>query len=68
VNPDNSIDDVNLGSLSTAESTGSFTSDGMAVGGGVMYGRNSWLVGFDYAYKSFGPLGGTNNFSFSLSW
>jgi hypothetical protein len=68
INPDNNIDDVNLGSLSTAESTGSFTSDGMAVGGGVMYGRNSWLVGFDYAYKSFGPLGGTNNFSFSLSW
>jgi hypothetical protein len=25
-------------------------------------------VGVDYAYKSFGPLGGTNNFSFSLSW
>jgi hypothetical protein len=68
INPDNNIEDINLGSLSTAESTGSFTSDGLAVGGGLQYGRNAWLVGFDYAYKSFGPLGGTNNFSLNLSW
>ena len=68
VNPDNNIDDINLGSLSSAESSGSFTSDGLALGGGVMYARNSWEVGVDYAYKSFGPLGGTNNFSVSLSW
>jgi len=68
VNSDNNMDDVNLGSLSSTQSSGSWTSDGAALGGGVMYGRNSWQVGVDYAYKSFGPLGGTNNFSFSLSW
>ncbi len=68
INPDNNIDDISLGSLATSESTGSFTSDGLALGGGVMYSRGRWQVGFDYAYRSFGPLGGTDNFSFSLGW
>jgi len=68
LNPDNNIDDVNLGSLGTNESTGSFTSDGLAVGGGVGYARGRWNIGVDYAYKSLGPLGGTNNFSVTVGW
>jgi len=46
----------------------SFTSDGLAVGGGINYGRGTWKIGFDYAYRNLGPLGGTNFLSFSLGW
>ena len=52
----------------TQQSTSSFSKDGLALGGGLTYGRGTWKLGFDYAYRSLGPLGGTNFLSFSLGW
>jgi len=66
--PDNNISDVNLGSLTTNQSTGSFTSDGIAVGGGIAYARGNFKLGFDYAWRDLGLLGGTNFLSFSVGW
>ncbi len=68
INPDNNVDDVNLGGLSTSIASGSFTADGVAVGGGLGYTRGNLHVGFDYAYRNLGPLGGTNFLSFALGW
>lgn len=68
IQPDNQIEDINFGGLATAESDGSFTSDGVAVGGGIEYMRSSYRFGFDYAYRSLGPLGGTNFFTFAFGW
>jgi hypothetical protein len=42
--------------------------DGLALGGGLMYGRGNFSLGLDYAYRHLGVLGGTNVFSASLSW
>jgi len=42
--------------------------DGMALGGGLMYGRGDFSLGLDYAYRHLGVLGGTNVFSASISW
>jgi hypothetical protein len=41
---------------------------GLAVGGGLMYTKTSFSLGFDYAYRYMGVLGGTNFFSVSLGW
>jgi hypothetical protein len=43
---------------------------GLAFGGGLMYGREEagFSLGLDYAYKYMGILGPTNFFSFSLGW
>ena len=41
---------------------------GMAVGGGLNYQSGNFNLGFDYAYKYLGILGGTNFFSFSIGW
>jgi hypothetical protein len=68
MNPDNNVDDINFGGLSTQESTGAFTSDGLALGGGLTYGRGRLTVGFDYAWKDYGPLGGTNFLTFTFGW
>jgi len=68
IQPDNNVDDVALGNLSTTENSGSFTSDGIAVGGGLSYGRGNFRLGFDYAWRDLGPLGGTNFLSFSVGW
>jgi len=68
INPDNNITDVNLGALSTSIASGSFTADGVALGGGLGYTRGTLHVGFDYAYRNLGPLGGTNFLSFALGW
>ena len=68
VNADNVIDDINLGSLPTAETSGSFTADGLALGGGLAYERRNGRVGFDYAWKSFGPLGNANFFTLTIAW
>ncbi|MBI1967065.1 MAG: PorV/PorQ family protein [Gemmatimonadetes bacterium] len=68
INPDNNIDDISLGTLSTSISSSSFTSDGVAVGGGVGYTRGNLHFGFDYAYRNLGPLEGTNFVSFSVGW
>jgi hypothetical protein len=54
--------------FATHYSTGSFTQYGIAAGGGVEYNRGTFRLGFDYAYRELGPLGGTNYLSFGLSW
>ena len=41
---------------------------GLAFGGGLNYARNNFNLGFDYAWKYLGVLGGTNFFSVSLGW
>ena len=41
---------------------------GLAVGGGLNYGMGNFSLGFDYAYRSQGVLGGTNFFTFSVGW
>ena len=68
IQPDN---DLNIGAdagFSSQEKSGTFTSDGVALGGGLGYGRGNFKLGFDYAWKNLGPLGSTNFFSFSLGW
>ncbi len=68
IQPDNNVTDISFGNLSTAEKSGSFTSDGVAVGGGLQYGRGNFKLGFDYAWRNLGLLGGTNFLSFSVGW
>lgn len=68
VQPDNQLDVGSGAGFTSAEKSGSFTSDGLALGGGILYGRGSVTFGLDYAWKNFGPLGSTNFFSFSLGW
>ncbi len=68
VQPDNNVNDISFGNLTTQESSGSFTSDGVAVGGGIAYGRGTFRLGFDYAWRNLGALGGTNFLSFSIGW
>ena len=41
---------------------------GLALGGGLNYGKESFNLGFDYAWKYLGVLGGTNFFSVTLGW
>lgn len=66
--PDNNLDPGNGAGFTTTVSTSNFSSDGLAVGGGLAYGRGNWHVGFDYAYRNLGALGGTNFLSFSVGW
>ena len=66
--PDNKLDPGNAAGFTTAQSTSSFSSDGVALGGGLAYGRGTWRLGFDYAYRNLGALGGTNFLSFSVTW
>jgi len=68
IQPDNNVDDINFGNLSSTASSGSFTKDGIAVGGGIAYGRGNLRLGFDYAWRDLGLLGGTNFLSFSVGW
>ena len=68
IQPDNNTSDISFGNLTTAQSSGSFTSDGIAVGGGLQYGRGALKLGFDYAWRNLGLLGGTNFLSFSVGW
>lgn len=63
--------DNNLNPTGAAFSTGVSSQenrDGLAGGFGVGYDRGTLGLGFDYAYRSMGVLGGTNVFSFSVSW
>jgi hypothetical protein len=41
---------------------------GLALGGGLNYAKEDFSLGFDYAWKYLGVLGGTNFFSVSLGW
>jgi Uncharacterised protein family (UPF0164) len=66
--PDNKLDPGTGAGFTTSISTSSLSSDGVALGGGLAYGRGTWHVGFDYAYRNLGALGGTNFLSFSVSW
>jgi hypothetical protein len=68
VQPDNTLDPGSSAGFTTAQSTSSFSSDGLALGGGLSYGKGNFKLGFDYAYRSLGPLGGTNFLSFSMGW
>jgi hypothetical protein len=66
--PDNKLEPGNGAGFTTAQSTSTFSSDGVALGGGLAYGRGTWRMGFDYAYRNLGALGGTNFLSFSVTW
>ena len=69
VQPDNNVTpDATAAGFTSSQSTSTFSSDGLALGGGIAYGRGTWKIGFDYAYRNLGPLGGTNFLSFSLGW
>jgi hypothetical protein len=67
IQPDNQTDDIVFG-VPTQESAGSFTADGLALGGGIEYARGTTKLGFDYAWKSMGTLGSVNFLSFSIGW
>lgn len=41
---------------------------GLAVGGGLNYTTSTFNLGFDYAFRYQGVLGGTNFFTFSVGW
>lgn len=68
IQPDNNFDIGSSAGFTSKYSASSFTSDGVAAGGGVSYNKGDFLLGFDYAYKNYGPLGGTNYLSFSVGW
>jgi hypothetical protein len=67
IQPDNQISDLTIG-IPTRESDGSFTADGLALGGGIEYARGDTRLGFDYAWKSLGTLGSTNFLTFTVGW
>jgi len=67
IQPDNQTNDLVLG-LPTRESSGTFTSDGLALGGGLEYVKGTTRLGFDYAWKSLGTLGSTNFLTFTVGW
>jgi hypothetical protein len=66
--PDNKLDPGTGAGFTTQQSISNFSKDGLALGGGLAYGRGNWRMGFDYAYRDLGILGGTNFLSFSVSW
>lgn len=63
---DNNLDPT--GAAFTTDVSSKENQDGLAAGFGVGYERGVIGLGFDYAYRSMGVLGGTNVFSFSFSW
>ncbi len=67
IHTDLQTNDITLG-MPTKESSGNFTSAGLALGGGIEYARGSTRLGFDYAWRSLGTLGSVNYLSFSLGW
>jgi hypothetical protein len=68
IQPDNDLEFGTGAGFATQETTGAFTSDGLALGGGVGFNRGNFKLGFDYAFRDFGPVGGANFFSFSIGW
>ncbi len=68
LHPDSRLDPGTGAGFTTTISTSSFSGQGIGVGGGLAYGRGNWHVGFDYAYRNLGALGGTNFLSFSVGW
>ena len=70
--PDNNLEAPGLGSpdspgFASSVSTGA---DGLSAGGGLRWQKNprSLGLGFDYAYKNLGLLGGVNMVTVSLDW
>jgi hypothetical protein len=55
--PDNNIDPGTGAGFSTSQSTSTFSSQGVAFGGGLNYARGNFNLGFDYAYRNMGALG-----------
>lgn len=43
-------------------------SDGLALGGGIEYGRGSFRLSVDYAYRDLGLLGTTNTLGATIGW
>jgi hypothetical protein len=68
VQPDNQFDVGSGAGFASKQKSSSFTSDGLALGGGLTYGKGDVKFGVDYAWRNMGPLGSTNFFSFSLGW
>ena len=68
IQPDNQFDVGTGAGFASTQKSGSFTSDGAALGGGIAYGKGNLKLGFDYAWRNLGALGNTNFFSFSLGW
>lgn len=70
--PDNNLDapgagDPNFAGFASSVDGGS---DGLSAGGGLRWQRNprGFGLGFDYAYRNLGLLGGVNMVSVSLDW
>ncbi len=40
----------------------------MSAGGGLRYAKGTFGIGFDYAYKNYGLLGGVNMLGLALNW
>ena len=70
--PANNLDPAGPGSADYAgfNTTVGSGADGFAAGAGINYRKNPRSLGFgvDYAYRSYGPLGGVNVLSLGLSW
>jgi len=66
--PDNTLDYVGANAGFQSTMSGKENTDGLAGGFGLGYRRPSLELGFDYAYRSLGLLGGTNMMSFTVSW
>ncbi len=68
IQPADQLDPGSGAGFATKYGVGSFTKDGLALGGGIGYTRKSFNLGFDYAYRDLGPLGGTHYMSVALGW
>ena len=70
--PDNNLDAPGAGEPNYAgfDSSVGGGSDGLSAGGGLRWQRNphGFGLGFDYAYRNLGLLGGVNMVSVSLDW
>jgi len=65
--PANDLDVGTQAGFATALS-GKENQQGLAAGFGVGYKKSAFGLGFDYAWRSLGVLGGTNFVSFTVSW
>jgi hypothetical protein len=68
IQPANNLDPGTAAGFGSQFHSSSITNYGAAAGGGIGYQRGNLRLGFDYAYKYLGPLGGTDFVSFSLGW
>ena len=65
--PANNVDVGTQAGFATALSSKE-NQQGLAAGFGVGYKKSAFGLGFDYAWRSLGVLGGTNFVSFTVSW